>query len=196
MERTLAVGEPVGIADRDLDRPAETRLDMFERAVEAIPVGFAEHEQIDVLDRSWPLGAQEPCRPGAIHECARDPLDRSQRVGKNARHPERPRQHLSEPIEVGTRSVSPDQAGVPDLPGRHQARSLSTLDLSMHRRIWRPDAGGEVGQAELELGIAEEQSEELNLLTGTENGEEDRRRSLIHNLDYTSRSADITEATG
>jgi hypothetical protein len=45
-------GQPAGIADGRLNRPTESRLGLTERFIELVPVGLAEHQDVDVAH--WP----------------------------------------------------------------------------------------------------------------------------------------------
>jgi hypothetical protein len=49
---------------------------------------------------------------------------------------------------------------------------LGALDLPMNRRVRGPRPGGDLGETEFEIGIAEQECEDLALLLGAQDGQE------------------------
>ena len=51
-------------------------------------------------------------------------------------------------------------------------RDVTRLDLAVDRRVRGAGPGGDLGQAEFEIGIAEQEREDLALLLGAQDGQE------------------------
>ena len=71
-----------------------------------------------------------------------------------------------------------------------QAGLLGALDLAVDRRMRGADPGRDLGQAEFQIGIAEQEREDLALLLGAQDGQERRGGLSIHYLKSTLQFAD------
>jgi hypothetical protein len=76
--------------------------------------------------------------------------------------------------------VGPDEPGIADLPGCDQAGLFGTLDLAVDRGVGGTGPVRYLGQAEFEIGIAEQQREDHALLLGAQDGQERRGGLSIH----------------
>ncbi len=119
-----------------------------------------------------------PGGPGPVDAGRSDPADAAQGLGQDGGDAERPGQHLGEPGVGGAGGVGPDEPGVPDLAGCDQADLLGALDLAVDRGVGGVGACRDLGQAEFEIGIAEQQREDLALLLGAQDRQERRGRAV------------------
>ena len=69
-------------------------------------------------------------------------------------------------------------------------RDVTRLDLAVDRRVRGAGPGGDLGQAEFEIGIAEQEREDLALLLGAQDRQERGGRLSIHYLKSTLQFAD------
>jgi hypothetical protein len=91
-----------------------------------------------------------------------------------------PGEHFSQPAVVGAGWVGPDEPGIADLPGCDQAGLLGALDLAVDRGVGDAESGRDLGQAEFQLRVAEQQREDLALLLRAQDRHERRGRLSIH----------------
>jgi hypothetical protein len=72
--------------------------------------------------------------------------------------------------------VGPYEPGPTDATAGDQSDRLGALDLPVHGRVGGPQSLGQVGDAELELRLAEHEGEQLALLPGPQDREQRGRR--------------------
>ena len=58
--------------------------------------------------------------------------------------------------------------------------SLGALDLAVNRGVGDAEPGRDLGQAEFQVRVAEQQREDLALLLGAQDGQERRGRLSVH----------------
>lgn len=160
--------QPSGFSNGDLDLTAEASLGDVNGVVERITIRFAEHEEVDVPDGADAAFAGVPGSPRAEDMCFVDSLDPADGVCDHGRHPERLREHICQALVVRALDVGAHKARPSDPPACEEASGLGTLDLAVHRRVRDAGSLSEVGEAQLQLRIAEEQRQQLGLLLGSE----------------------------
>ena len=78
---TFSWKEPAGIADSRLDRPTESRFGFTDRFIELVPVGLAEHQDVDVAHWPPPGLPGMTGSPGAVDISLLDTGDRPESLG-------------------------------------------------------------------------------------------------------------------
>ncbi|MGH3275659.1 MAG: hypothetical protein ACRDNZ_15210 [Streptosporangiaceae bacterium] len=148
MERSRSSGKPAALADGRLDWPAKPLLGRAERAIESVPVGFAENRDIDVSD--WPMpGMPFVARsPRSLYKGLIDAADVPKGLRQDSWNAERPCQNVGEPSVVGTAGVRSHEPGVSDLPRGEQSGLTCAPDLAMDRWVWRTRPLRYLGEAE------------------------------------------------
>lgn len=111
-------------------------------------------------------------------------------LGEHGRHTEGPRQNLSQAGVVRAGGVGANEAGVAYFPGGHQPGPFGPFDLPMNRRMRSTRPLRDLGEAQFELWIPQQQREDLALLLGAQDRQERRRRLSIHNLKDTLQFAE------
>src|ERR1022692_4919726 len=68
--------QPIGVTDCGLDRPPKSPFGCTDRCIELVPVGLAEHQDVDVPDWPPPGLPGVTCGPGAVDVGPVDTADR------------------------------------------------------------------------------------------------------------------------
>lgn len=190
VEGSGAPVQPSGVADGDLDGPCQAVLGGAEGGVKLVAVWFAEDQHVDISDGSLPSLSFVPGGPGPVNVGRDDPRYGLQGFGEHGGNAEGPGQHLRQSRVIGTCGVRADEPGAADLPAGDQAGLFGALDLPVDRWMRRAGPCCDVGEAEFEIGIAEQQGEDLALLLGAQDRQKRRRRLFVHKQKNTLQFAD------
>jgi hypothetical protein len=114
-----------------LDSSSEPVLGRAGCGVHLVAVQFAEHEKVDVADRSVTVFAREPCRPRSVDVCRVDALDSSQLLPDHPRHAEGFDKYVRQTSEVGARHVGSNEP-CPPMRRLDTSPAASALDFAMN----------------------------------------------------------------
>jgi hypothetical protein len=185
VKRSRPAVQPVSVADSRLDRPSKPALRCAERGEELIAIWCPQDEHVNIADGSLPGLARVPGGPRSVDVGAGDTPHSLQDLGDDGRNAEGSGQNVRQARVVGAGGVRPGEPGVSHLPRGDQPGLFRPLDLPVDGGIRRASPFCDLGQAEFEVRIPQQECENLALLLGAQDGQQGRARPSIHNLNNT-----------
>ena len=155
-----------------MDSSPKPALGRTSSGVHLVAVRSSEYEEVDVTHGSVTLFAGEPRGPGSVDVRSVDPADAGERLAEHPRNAERLDEHVRQSAEVRAGRVGADQPCPSDEPASDQARSLGAFNLTVDGGIRDPGSLGELSQAVLDRGVAEDERQQLGLLLRPEDRQE------------------------
>jgi hypothetical protein len=154
MEGSGTGGEPAGLTDGDLDLSAELGGSPGSGFIEAVAVGIAEDEEVDVSDRTGSLVLVVAGGPGSEDEHFVDPWHVLEFRADDDWRSKGLEEDVGQLGVVGAVGVGPDQAQVAEAPAPHQTRPLCAFDLPVDGGIRQLKPFGQRGDGHFHVGVA------------------------------------------